>query len=113
LYLGQHIIERPRNPFRRGDIELVAQLRGEGYIEAELLGVGDIVDPVREGHRPPTDLNTGTGFRDGLIGQEHEFLDKLMGFLALLDFHPYGKSVLVQAESYLLGREIDGPRSNA
>ena len=91
------------------DLELVTKATHVVGQRTELLLIGRFVDTVDEGRLATTPQAKGRAdilasrlgytLSDRAIGQQHEFLDELVGGLALLDIYREGLAVFVQLEA--------------
>ena len=76
------------------------------FLQAGLIGC--FVNPVHGGPVPVIEM-AGHGF----IGQEHEFLDQLVGFVGGLFFNPVGSALGVEQDAKFWEIEIEGARGKA
>ena len=96
-----------------GGLQLVAELGDEGREVQELLRVGIVMDAIGQHLGLLSARHTADTLGHGAIGQQHEFLDELVGILGHLEIDALGMACLVDFEAHFLAVEVHGSGSKA
>ena len=93
---------------RATGLHLITELRHKLAQVLEFRRIGLVVDTVRQCLRLLSLLHTSNRLCDGLVGQQHEFLDELVGIFRGLEIGSYRLTCLVDIEMQFLTVELHG-----
>ena len=102
LDVGEHAVDGAVDILgRAAGLHLVSKVAAQAGQVGELAGVGLVVHTVYKSLGFLAGAGAADEGGDGAVGQQHEFLDELVGVFAFLEVNRYGMALVVDVEAHL------------